>query len=141
MQYFWRILDVYHKGAIDSFIINMFFRAVIQKLEIMDRGGFNVEDIKDEIFDMAKPELPMAITLQDLIKCGQGDIIVAMLIDAKAFYDYDQRENGATLEVFDEFWRWFAPDNLSTLNKSFLSRKNIFMISNHFATITTRTEI
>ena len=141
MQYFWRILDVYHKGAIDSFIINMFFRAVIQKLEIMDRGGFNVEDIKDEIFDMAKPELPMAITLQDLIKCGQGDIIVAMLIDAKAFYDYDQRENGATLEVFDEFWRWFAPDNLSTLNKSFLSRKNIFMISNHFAAITTRTEI
>ena len=55
LQYFWRILDVYHKGAIDSFIINMFFRAVIQKLEIMDRGGFNVEDIKDEIFDMAKP--------------------------------------------------------------------------------------
>ena len=38
---------MYHKGAIDSFIINMFFRAVIQKLEIMDRGGFNVEDIKD----------------------------------------------------------------------------------------------
>lgn len=43
----------------------------------------------------------MAITLQDLIKCGQGDIIVSMLIDAKAFYDYDQRENGTTLEVFD----------------------------------------
>jgi serine/threonine-protein phosphatase 2A regulatory subunit B'' len=43
----------------------------------------------------------MAITLQDLIKCGQGDIIVSMLIDAKAFYDYDQRENGGTLEVFD----------------------------------------
>lgn len=91
LQYFWRILDVYHKGAVDSFIINMFFRSVIQKLEVMDRGGFNVEDIKDEIFDMAKPELPMAITLQDLVKCGQGDIIVSMLIDAKAFYDYDQR--------------------------------------------------
>lgn len=55
LQYFWRILDVYHKNAIDSFIINMFFRAVIQKLEILERGGFNVEDIKDEIFDMAKP--------------------------------------------------------------------------------------
>jgi serine/threonine-protein phosphatase 2A regulatory subunit B'' len=26
LQYFWRILDVYHKGAIDTFIINMFFR-------------------------------------------------------------------------------------------------------------------
>jgi serine/threonine-protein phosphatase 2A regulatory subunit B'' len=91
IQYFWRILDVYHKGAIDSFIINMFFRSIIQKLEAMEKCGFNVEDIKDEIFDMAKPELPMAITLADLIKCQQGDIIVSMLIDAKAFFDYDQR--------------------------------------------------
>lgn len=59
--------------------------------------------MKDEIFDIAKPELPKAITLNDLIKCGQGDVIVSMLIDAKAFFDYDQRENGSTLEVFDEF--------------------------------------
>jgi serine/threonine-protein phosphatase 2A regulatory subunit B'' len=77
--------------AIQSFIINMFFRSIIQKLEAMEKCGFNVEDIKDEIFDMAKPELPMAITLADLIKCQQGDIIVSMLIDAKAFFDYDQR--------------------------------------------------
>lgn len=55
---------------------------------------------------MAKPELPMAITLTDLIKCGQGDIIVSMLIDAKAFFDYDQRENGQTLEGFDDYWTW-----------------------------------
>ncbi len=53
---------------------------------------------------MAKPELSMAITLNDLIKCGQGDTIVAMLIDAKAFFDYDQRENGQTLDVYDDFW-------------------------------------
>jgi serine/threonine-protein phosphatase 2A regulatory subunit B'' len=32
LQYFWRILDVFHKGAIDTFVINMFFRAVIDKL-------------------------------------------------------------------------------------------------------------
>jgi hypothetical protein len=29
---------------------------------------------------------------------------VSMLIDAKAFFDYDQRENGQTLEGFDDFW-------------------------------------
>ena len=57
----------------------------------MEKYGFNVEDIKDEIFDMAKPEVSMAITLSDLLKCQQGDIIVSMLIDAKAFFDYDQR--------------------------------------------------
>lgn len=33
MHYFWRILDVFHKGAIDTFVINMFFRQVISKLE------------------------------------------------------------------------------------------------------------
>ena len=57
----------------------------------MKKYGFNVEDIKDEIFDMAKPEVSMAITLSDLLKCQQGDIIVSMLIDAIAFFDYDQR--------------------------------------------------
>lgn len=46
----------------------------------------------------------MAITLTDLVKCGQGDIIVSMLIDAKAFFDYDQRENGQTLDVYEDFW-------------------------------------
>ena len=40
---------------------------------------------------MAKPKTPMALTLQDLQNCGQGDVIISMLIDAKAFYDYDQR--------------------------------------------------
>lgn len=33
IQYFWRVLDVYNKGAIDTFVINMFFRSVIQMLE------------------------------------------------------------------------------------------------------------
>ena len=40
---------------------------------------------------MAKPKLKMAITLEDLVKCGQGDTIVSMLINVKAFFDYDQR--------------------------------------------------
>lgn len=110
LTYFFRILDVYHKGALDTFVINMFFRPVVQvftivyifkKLEQKEKFGFNVEDVKDEIFDMAKPQVPHAITLQDLISCGQGDIIVSMLIDAKAFYDYDQRESGNLLEMED----------------------------------------
>lgn len=35
-----------------------------------DKLGFNVEDVKDEIFDMAKPAVSMAITLNDLLNCG-----------------------------------------------------------------------
>mmetsp|Transcript_33922 Transcript_33922/g.6128 ORF Transcript_33922/g.6128 Transcript_33922/m.6128 type:complete len:125 (+) Transcript_33922:439-813(+) len=103
LQYFWKILDVYKKGAIDTFVINLFFRDVIQKLESREKFGFHVEDIKDEIFDMAKPKVPMAITLNDLIECGQGDIIVGMLVDAKAFFEYDQRESGVDVDDLDDF--------------------------------------
>jgi hypothetical protein len=73
----------------------------VNKLESKDKFGFNVEDVKDEIFDMAKPATPFAVTLNDLMNCGQGDIIISMLIDAKAFYDYDQRESGNLLESED----------------------------------------
>ena len=104
LQYFWRIFDVYKKGAVDTFIINMFFRSVIQKLESKDKMGFKADDVKDEIWDMAKPKLPYAITLEDLITCGQGDTIISMLIDAKAFYEYDQRESGIDPEEMDELW-------------------------------------
>ena len=103
MQYFWKILDIYNKNAIDTFVINTFFRAVIAKLESKEKYGFRVEDIKDEIWDMAKPVLPYALQFEDLVYCGSGDIIIAMLIDAKAFYEYDQRESGVEVDDFDEF--------------------------------------
>ena len=70
LQYFWRILDVFHKGAIDTFVINMFFRAVIDKLSQRLQNDYKVDDLKDELFDMAKPALPHCIQLEDLIKCG-----------------------------------------------------------------------
>jgi len=82
-------------------VINMFFRAVIQKLESRVQTEYKVDDLKDELWDMAKPQLPKCITLQDLINCGVGDVIVAMLTDAKAFYEYDQREAGDIEELED----------------------------------------
>jgi serine/threonine-protein phosphatase 2A regulatory subunit B'' len=104
LQYFWRIIDVYKQNAVDTFVINMFLRAIIKKLESKERFGFKVDDVKDEIWDMAKPKVPYAITYEDLLACGQGDIIVGMLIDARAFYEYDQRESGIDPEEMDEMW-------------------------------------
>jgi hypothetical protein len=81
----------------------MFFRAVIDKLSQRLQNDYKVDDLKDELFDMAKPSLPHCIQLEDLVKCGVGDIIIKILIDAKGFYDYDQRETGGiTEEEFDE---------------------------------------
>ena len=105
LNYFWKILDIYGKGEIDSFVIGMFFKEVKSKLIQRDpeaENGFKVEDIKDEIFDIAKPEKHNAITCNDLLNCGQGDVIVSILTDAKAFFEYDQRELGHTLNVEEE---------------------------------------
>jgi len=70
IQYYWKILDVYGKGAIDSFVINMFFKDVVKKLQTMDRLQFLIEDVIDEIFIMVKPKLEKAITFEDLQNSG-----------------------------------------------------------------------
>jgi serine/threonine-protein phosphatase 2A regulatory subunit B'' len=41
----------------------MFFQPVIKKLEQKMGGEYKVDDLKDELWDMAKPALPTAITL------------------------------------------------------------------------------
>jgi serine/threonine-protein phosphatase 2A regulatory subunit B'' len=32
-RYFFRIVDVYNKGAIDTFVINMFLKSIVSKLD------------------------------------------------------------------------------------------------------------
>jgi len=92
MLYFWRILDIHRKGGLDTFTINYFFRSVVDTLRRRQFEPVNVEDVKDEIFDMIKPKLPMCIQLEDLLNSQQGHTVVSMLIDAKAFWMYDNRE-------------------------------------------------
>ncbi len=59
-----------------------------QKDSEMEKS-FKIEDIKDELFDMANPVNKKFITLNDLIKTGNGDTILSIIYDAKAFFDYD----------------------------------------------------
>lgn len=65
----------------------------------MNIYDYKVEDIKDEIFDMVKPELPMAITFNDLMRCQKGDTIILIMIDAEAFLKFDQGENVMNLNA------------------------------------------
>lgn len=41
---------------------------------------------------MVNPVKAGCITLDDLTRCGVGSTVVAMLVDVKGFYDYDNRE-------------------------------------------------
>ena len=92
IQYIWRALDVYHNNKIDTFVINMFFKGVIKKLLNRNKGEYRIDDIKDEIWDMIGPKNPNYITLEDVLNSKYSDTVIALLIDAKAFYQHDQKE-------------------------------------------------
>merc|ERR1711953_77527 len=93
IQYFWKLIDIHHKGMLDGFVINYFFRAVGSLLQAKRFDVALVDDVKDEIFDMVKPKTPGIITLEDLQACRQGGTVLSMLIDAAAFWRYDNRES------------------------------------------------
>lgn len=93
IQYFWKLIDIHHQGYIDGFVITYFFRAIPKLLQSKSPDIATVDDVKCEIFDMVKPKTPGIITLDDLIECGQGGTVLSMLIDAAAFWRYDNRES------------------------------------------------
>mmetsp|Transcript_46774 Transcript_46774/g.123619 ORF Transcript_46774/g.123619 Transcript_46774/m.123619 type:complete len:493 (+) Transcript_46774:90-1568(+) len=93
IQYLWKIIDIHHKGCLDGFVINYFFRAIHNLLKTKKFDVPSVDDVKDEIFDMVKAKEAGVITLQDLITCRQGGTVLSMLIDAAAFWRYDNRES------------------------------------------------
>ena len=51
---------------------------------------------------MANPQNRNYITLNDLTKSGNGDTVLSNIYDAKAFFDYDQREVGNSLNLEDD---------------------------------------
>jgi len=62
----------------------------------------SLEDIKDEIFDMIKPEDPAKITLKDIICSQMGHILVNILIDFNGFWSYEFRETLANNRIPDK---------------------------------------
>uniref|UniRef100_A0A8D9FGK1 Serine/threonine-protein phosphatase 2A regulatory subunit B'' subunit gamma n=1 Tax=Cacopsylla melanoneura TaxID=428564 RepID=A0A8D9FGK1_9HEMI len=94
LQYLFRFLDIRHQGYLDSFTLLYFFKAISDEITDSEQEPIKFEDVKDEIFDMAKPKDPCKITLQDLIACGQGELIVSILIDVNGFWSYESREDG-----------------------------------------------
>ena len=92
LQYLFRILDVRHDGYLSVFPLNFFFRAIQEEMRQHKQEPVTFEDVKDEIFDMVKPADPLRITLQDLIRSGQGDTVVSILTDLNGFWSYENRE-------------------------------------------------
>merc|ERR1712168_361432 len=92
LAYFFRILDVRHQGFLNTFCLNYFFRDILIQMEKLNQDPVKFEDVKDEIFDMVRPLDPLRITLDDLIRSGNGDTVVSILIDLNGFWTYENRE-------------------------------------------------
>ncbi len=69
------------------------FKAIQQQLRKYGHEPVPLGDILNEIFDMVKPEHPFRISLNDLIRCGQGEVVVNILIDLNGFWTHENRES------------------------------------------------
>ncbi|KAF6204274.1 hypothetical protein GE061_002614 [Apolygus lucorum] len=92
MQFLFRLLDINRRGYLDGFSLNYFFKGIQQQMSEADQEPVNFEDIKDEIFDMIRPADPCKITLDDLVRSGQGEVVINILIELNGFYSYENRE-------------------------------------------------
>ncbi|KAL5238624.1 hypothetical protein ACI65C_006034 [Semiaphis heraclei] len=110
LRYLFRFLDIKNQGYLDAFTINYFSRAVADRLPKEQQQMVSLDDIKDEIFDMIKPEDPAKITLKDIIRSKMGHILVNILIDFNGFWSYEFRETLANNRI---------PDN--NFNESFVT--------------------
>lgn len=94
LAYFFRILDINKTGVLTNMEVWTFLRAV-HKTWIADPDNYdlNMLDVRDEIFDMVKPEVDGRITLEDLKRCGCAHTVIEILCDHTGFWRYDNRES------------------------------------------------
>ncbi|CAG9131508.1 unnamed protein product [Plutella xylostella] len=92
LAYLFRVLDINSQGYLDAFTLNYFFKAIQEQMVAHGAEPVNFDDVKDEIFDMVRPEHPSRITLQDLIKSGHGHTAVSILLELHGFWAYENRE-------------------------------------------------
>ncbi|XP_026728131.1 serine/threonine-protein phosphatase 2A regulatory subunit B'' subunit gamma-like [Trichoplusia ni] len=92
LAYLFRVLDINSVGYLDAFTLNYFFKAIQEQMIAHGAEPVNFDDVKDEIFDMIRPEHPARITLQDLIRSGHGHTAVSILLELHGFWAYENRE-------------------------------------------------
>jgi serine/threonine-protein phosphatase 2A regulatory subunit B'' len=78
-----------------GYIFNLFkysLQAIQEQMIAHGAEPVNFEDVKDEIFDMIRPQHPARITLHDLVRSGHGHTAVSILLEWHGFWAYENRE-------------------------------------------------
>ena len=92
LAYLFRILDIDHAGKLTKFTLWYFFRDIQEKLGTSSGISVSFDDVVHELFDIVRPANSDYITLEDLVRCGQGDIVLSIIIDLDGFWRYENRE-------------------------------------------------
>ena len=93
LYYFFRTLDINRTGYLDKLTIYTFFKDIHKLLLANGQEEIHFQDIYNEILDMVKPsEAARGISYDDLVHCGQGDVVITLLTDFNGFKDYENRE-------------------------------------------------
>lgn len=98
LHYFFKILDHQKQGYLDTMTMYYFYRDIIKLLKESGQEVISFEDIYTEIMDIVKPRNRDKITLDDLISCCQGDMVVTLLTDFRGFAEYESREGQVALQ-------------------------------------------
>lgn len=91
IRYFFRLLDIEGTGRLTSMSIMFFYTDICKCL----RAWYDTPPLKEvtgEIYDMASAMDPAGLTLDELLRSGQGGTITEILTDPSAFWRYDNRE-------------------------------------------------
>ncbi|ORZ34421.1 hypothetical protein BCR44DRAFT_125778 [Catenaria anguillulae PL171] len=92
IRFLFRILDVDKVGYLSEHAVREYVNEVLNAAKMVGGGGgFEVKDIVNEVFDMARADqTKRIITLNDLLKCGVGGTIIRILVDVHGLSQYDQ---------------------------------------------------
>ena len=92
-SYFWKLLDIGSCNFLARPHVHLFAKELCEKLSSSQLMVVEPEDVAREIFDMVNPIDADKITLSDLKRCGQMNTVLSIIVDHRAFYNYDSREN------------------------------------------------
>ena len=91
-RYMWGALDIGECGFLAPPHVDLYTKQLAAKLASSRLMQIDHSDITREVFDMVNPANPERITFQDLLKCGQMGTVLSILVDHRAFHNYDARE-------------------------------------------------
>ncbi|KNE61607.1 hypothetical protein AMAG_06420 [Allomyces macrogynus ATCC 38327] len=90
IQYLFHVLDVDGAGVVDEHAVRAHAAGVLDALEAMHgESGFEVDDVVNEVFDMARCATTRMLTARALVACGVGGTVLRILVDMHGLLQYD----------------------------------------------------